>query len=129
MEQPKMLFVLSGFNQEMGFRVFSFDGVAADRSRVPYTVKIDLALAQRYGIRLQELPLLCRGLLDRCHEEDAQQSFTYAEEDMCRYATAVSVREEAAKNRKPPRRPVTSQAGAGWRNPAGLSARPEVKQP
>ncbi len=61
-----MQFVLSGFTQEMGFRVFRFEGVAADRprTRTVFTVRAERALIRRYGIQIQELPLLCRGLLD-----------------------------------------------------------------
>jgi len=51
-----MQFVLKGFSEDMGFRIFAFDGIAADRTHVKYTVKDDLALTRNYGIRLQELP-------------------------------------------------------------------------
>ena len=104
MSQPKMQFTLNGFSQEQDNRVFTFDGVAADHSRLSFTVRIDMSLARRYGIRQQELPLLCRGLLDRCHEgaEAGQRIFTYAEDEMCRYSeAATTAREQAARNRKP----------------------------
>ena len=60
-----MQFVLTGFTQDLGFRVFAFEGIGADRIRTKFTVKAELALIRNYGIRIQELPLLCRGLLDR----------------------------------------------------------------
>lgn len=117
MDQSKLQFVLTGFNQETGVRVFSFDGIGADHVRTPFTVTIDLGLAQRYGIRLQELPLLCRTLLDRNHNQ-AQKAYTYTEADMCDYANAATVREQAAKARKPPRRPLAPQPTTGWRSPS-----------
>lgn len=57
-----MQYILSGFTQDMGFRVFRFEGVAVDRprTRTVFTVRADLALIRRYGIQIQELPLLCR---------------------------------------------------------------------
>lgn len=55
-----MQYILTGFTQEMGFRVFAFERIGDDRLRTKFTVKADLALIRRYGIRLQDLPLMCR---------------------------------------------------------------------
>src|SRR5271163_2117001 len=77
MEGAGMQFVLTGFTQEMGFRVFAFEGIGADRTRTKCTVKAELALIRTYGIRIQELPLLCRGLLDRREEGGESQSLTF----------------------------------------------------
>ena len=74
-----MQFVLKGFSEEMGFRIFAFDGIAADRTHVKYTGKADLALTRNYGIRLQELPLLCRALLDGHQRAEDERAFTYTE--------------------------------------------------
>lgn len=112
-----MQFTLRGFSQIMGYRVFTFEGVAADKTRALFTVKADLALARRYGIRLQELPLLCREVLNRRHDGSERRAFAYAEEDMCLFANAAAARAEAAKTRKPPRRPASDQVGAAWRGP------------
>ena len=60
-----MQYILTGFTHDMGFRVFAFEGVGEDRVRTEYRVKADLALIRRYGIRVQELPLLCRAVLER----------------------------------------------------------------
>jgi len=59
-----MQFLLTGFREDLGFRVFAFQGVAADNTRSAFWVRADIALIRRYGIRVQELPLLCRGLLE-----------------------------------------------------------------
>lgn len=118
MDQTKLHFVLSGFNEELGFRIFTFDGIAPDYARTSYTVKIDLALARQYGIRLQELPLLCRALLDRSYGSSAFQAFTYPEAEMSNYANAAAARQEAARNKKPPRRPAAAtEVGSAWRTP------------
>jgi|SoiMethySBSTD1v2_1073268.scaffolds.fasta_scaffold272992_4 hypothetical protein len=117
MATPKMQFSLKGFSQDMGFRVFAFEGIAADRSRLAFSVRTDLALTRRYGIRLQELPLLCHGLLESCEDLDGQREFTYAEADMCQYANREAARAEAAKQRKAPRRPVAEQPAPAWQQP------------
>ena len=114
---PKTQFFLNGFTQELDFRVFAFDGVGTDRTRFPVTVRIDTTLARRYGITPQELPLLCRSLLDRCLDIEENKVLTYGEDEMCAYKAGVSAREEAANGRKPPRRPMTAHAGSPWHSP------------
>src|SRR5689334_684016 len=76
-------FVFIGFRQDGAFRVFGFRVTAADRSQTVYAVRTDLALAQKYGIRLQELPLLCREVLEHVDEAEQRRAFTYTEQDMC----------------------------------------------
>ncbi|WP_321474199.1 hypothetical protein [uncultured Paludibaculum sp.] len=112
-----MQFVLTGFNEVQGSRVFAFEGVAADRSRTPYTVTTNLAMSRQYGIRLQELPLLCRSVLEQGYEATEDHAFHYAEADMSRYAECAAARLDAAHRRKAPRRPLTDHAGEAWRNP------------
>jgi hypothetical protein len=120
-----MQFILTGFTQDRGFRVFAFESVAIGQIRVAFTVKADLALSRRYGIAMQDLPLLCRGLLDR--QEEAEQSaigsrpdhaLTFTEEEMraCADKRAAD-RALTALKRKPPRRPVAGNSGAAWRGP------------
>lgn len=117
-QNPKMQFVLKGFSEVMGCRIFAFEGVDVDRSRTEYTVKTDLALSRKYGIRLQELPLLCRSLLERLEAGEAKRAFTYTERDMGEFANIEAARVEAARKRKPPRRPANAnQLGASWRGP------------
>jgi len=53
-----------GFDQAAGVRLYAFQG-DADGIRTDYTVGVDLALTASHGIRIQELPLLCRELLER----------------------------------------------------------------
>src|SRR6185437_2517443 len=86
-------------------RVFAFEGSTPDRTKTKFSVKTDLALVRRYGIRVQELPLLCRGLLDRRDEDDQQHTFVFTEKEMCLYANECAREREAAlQKRKPPRR-------------------------
>ena len=66
-----MQFILTGFTQDLAFRVFAFERMGLDRVRTKYVVKADLSLSRRYGIPLQELPLLCRNLLSRSESGEA----------------------------------------------------------
>jgi hypothetical protein len=110
-----MAFILTGFRQDMGFRVFAFERRESDRSRMEFTVKADLGLIRRYDIRVQELPLLCRSFLESRQEEDAR-ALTYSEDDMRACAvTRTAAKNEAARKRKPPRRPTGESPGAAWR--------------
>ena len=106
-----MQFNLLGFTESTGFRVFAFEGVNADRSRTSFAVRADLALTRRYGIRLQELPLLCRGLLERQAEGQELSvklsMLTFTEAEMSLFASDRA-RAEALK-KKAPRRPPTGQ--------------------
>jgi hypothetical protein len=113
-----MQFILTGFIQDVGFRVFAFERVADDRSRTQYTVRADLGLIRRYQIRVQELPLLCRSLLERNDDTPEARTLTFTEDDMRHYANdSASARALAASKRKPPRKPTGENLGAAWRGP------------
>ena len=109
-------FVLTGFTQDMAFRVFAFERMGSDRVRTKIVVKADLALSRRYGIPMQELPLLCRNLLERSDSGDEAHTLTFSEDDMCLHAKdRASAKEAAAQRRKPPRRTPSENVGAAWR--------------
>jgi hypothetical protein len=113
-----MQFILTGFTQDREFRVFAFEGIAADRARLPFTVRADLTLSRTYGIRLQELPLMCRGLLEGRDEGEQHNAFTFTEEAMRLHASnCIAARALAALKKKAPRKPVSENIGAAWRSP------------
>jgi hypothetical protein len=98
--------------------VFAFEGVAVDRIRTSFTVRADMALIRRYGIQIQELPLLCRSVLERRDEANESQTFTFTEEEMRTWAAArAAAKDEAAQKRRPPRRHSTDNLGAALRVP------------
>jgi hypothetical protein len=143
----KMQFVLVGFTQDAGFRVFAFEGIGEDRMRTKFTVRADLALIRGYEIRVQELPLLCRGLLERvtqitsevtgeepatresaspgsalrepAPQESASQKNTwiFTEEEMRLHASGCAEARDAAQRKKSMRRFGLNQPGAGSRSP------------
>jgi hypothetical protein len=113
-----MQFVLTGFSHDLGFRVFAFERLGDDRIRTKCTVKADLGLLKTYGIHIQELPLLCRGLLDRSTEPVETSSLVFGEEDMRAWARDRALaRDGAAKRKKPPHKPTGENLGAAWRGP------------
>lgn len=121
-----MSFILTGFRQDMGFRVFAFERRETTRSRMEFTVKADLGLIRRYDIRVQELPLLCRSLLERQEAVEAYRAttvsdaetraLTFTEDEMRSCANdRAAAKTEAARKRKPPRKPTGESPGAAWR--------------
>jgi len=105
----KMQFLLTGFTHDLGFRVFAFDRIGEDRVRTQCTVRADLGLIRRYGIQIQDLPLLCRSLLDRRDEAIPTHPVVFTEDEMRACADErTAARALAASKRKPPHRPVAS---------------------
>jgi hypothetical protein len=77
-----------------------------------------MTLVRRYAIPMQELPLLCRGLLDRRDETDEARELIFTEEEMLVYSRdCAATRLAAAAKRRPPRKPATENLGAAWRGP------------
>jgi len=119
-----MQYVLTGFTQDSGFRVFAFQGVRADQTRVVFTVRTDLALIRTYGILVQELPLLCRALLELReagseaasnagsnagnnagnNAESHARALTYTEDEMRLHANHRTADRDAAQRKKSLRR-------------------------
>ena len=112
-----MQFILTGFTQDIGFRVFAFEGIASDRTRTEFTVRTDLALIRRYGIRVQELPLLCRELLEQRGEGEQERSIVFTEAGMRQHADVCAMKKDAAQKRKPSYKRPAAPAGVGWRAP------------
>ncbi|HLH40193.1 MAG TPA: hypothetical protein VKX39_13675 [Bryobacteraceae bacterium] len=101
-------FVLSGFSHDLGFRIFEFDCLENGKVRTRHTVRADLMLVRKHGIHVQELPLLCRKVLDDCQEWDRSGSMTLSEAEMMACAEREAARSRSSK-RRPPRRPESSE--------------------
>ena len=104
-----MQFILTGFTQETGFRVFAFEGIGAQRIRTEFTVKTDLELIRKYGIRVQELPLLCRRLLEREDTAEQKRTWIFSEQEMRVYANTCIAEHDAEKSKKAMRKAATVQ--------------------
>jgi len=111
----KAQFILNGFTQSAGIRIYAFECLA-DGRRLNYTVAVNLALIPTYGIRIQDLPLLCRELLLQRTEPDEESAMVFAEPQMRSHAEKIAIlREETAQRKKAPRQPANATPGAAWR--------------
>lgn len=110
-----MQYILTGFTHHMGSRVFAFECVGEDRGRTEYKVSADLALIAKYGIRVQELPLLCRGILERRDVGEERRTMVYTETDMRLHAETSATQSAIQQKRKQPRRPPSDSVGTAWR--------------
>lgn len=77
-----MEYQFTGFSHNGEFREFAFFGVDDDRNKTPFKVVADLGLSRKYSIAVQELPLLCKRLLERLPEGSGSRTLTFAESDM-----------------------------------------------
>ena len=100
-----MQFSLTGFSQSANVRCYTFQSVAADQPRQDVTVEVDLSLVRQYGISLQELPLLCRSLLEEQFAAGKIDSLTFSEREMLgvasRRAEAKREAEQKSKTHRP----------------------------
>lgn len=107
-----MEFIFKGFSDAKAIRQFAFECVADDRSRTAVTVYADMTIARRYNILLQDMPLLCRRLLDEGRDKPCDGHVDFTEERMTEIRAAV----RAAAEKKTARRPRPSPtAGQAWR--------------
>src|SRR5438309_1907922 len=117
-ERAKMKFILSGFKQEGGCRLFGFERVGENGERVEFTVAADLVLIRKYGISLQDLPLLCRELLKLCADSETARRVIFTEEHMgLHQAARVAEKQAATARKRRPSRPPAENAGNAWRLP------------
>lgn len=111
-----MDFLLVGFKEGSGVRHFRFECVGPDRLRRMVVVHADVALARKHDIRMQELPLLCRRLLQSVEEGEVTDAITFTEDHMIAIQTAArAIAEKKSKSPKPPRR-SSPAVGLAWRN-------------
>ncbi len=118
-EQNRTTFVLSGFSHDVGFRVFEFDCVQDGKTRTHHTVRADMTLVRKHGIHVQELPLLCRKVLDDCQERDRTGSMVLSEAEMIVCAQREAARHDAAKKRRFWKRPSTEETNTDPAQPPG----------
>ena len=109
-----MEFVLTGFRQDRSMRHYAFESVSAERKREACSVCADLSLLHKHKIPLQEVPLLCRRLLEGA-EPGARQKLVFSEAEMLRYTISRAAKLEAGMQRKRHRPPVSSRVGLAWR--------------
>ncbi len=118
-----MHYVFVGFTPETGSRVFRFERVGGDMSRTGFTVRADLALTRRYGIQMQDLPLLCNTLLSALEDNEERRDFTYGEEAMRRLADDKTAEKDRVKRKNAARKAPSNNGAKGpWHGPSSLGA-------
>jgi len=114
-EDAKFQFLLTGFTQTAAIRIYAFEA-RLDARQIGYTVEVNLALISGYGIRIQDLPLLCRELLEQRVERDEISAFVFTEQHMRTHAEKLATaRMDAEHARKQPRHLRNKNPGEGWR--------------
>jgi hypothetical protein len=104
-----MRFTFTGFRQDGGSRVLSYEALGGDGVRTLFSVRVDLELSRKHRIRLQELPLFCVSVLDRRTGEERDLVFT--DEAMARsVAEAAAAQEAEAAKSAPQKRRVKKEA-------------------
>ena len=110
----KTQFILKGFRQTRGIRIYTFE-VSGDGRRTDCTVEVDLALIPRYGIRIQDLPLLCRELLQQQAQPDEKCAVVFTEQRMRSHAEKLAAARREAEHKKQPRHVASADAETAWR--------------
>jgi hypothetical protein len=95
-----MHFALVGHSEADGFRHYVFERVSQKGERTAFTVSANLLLIRRFGIRIQELPLMCRALLESAPETIDSCGFSLSEERL------VEHRLRSAYQTGPKKKPV-----------------------
>lgn len=107
----KTRFVITGFEDHQGFRAFLFDEITPTHKRIPRLVRVDLELARRHGIRIQELPLICSDLLDRQPAADLAQPICFPEQAMIDFAAQQSAARDPHRRKNAADKVAFQQAG------------------
>ena len=101
-KEGRMDFVLIGFSQAAGVRRFSFNRIEADRSRTPFTITADLRMLRTVGITVQELPLMCRRLLESTSGEGESRVIEFTEQQLRNHAAETAALSKPRTKNKPP---------------------------
>jgi hypothetical protein len=91
---------LTGFHQTNGIRYYVYQGQHDDGSSSEFTVGVEVRLLQKHGIGLQELPLLCRRLLEKQNPDASLRAVTFAEDLMKEQADQRAALKQAAQDKK-----------------------------
>ena len=115
-EEVKLQFLLTGFTQSAGIRIYSFDGRVEAR-KVGYTVEVELALLPGYGIRIQDLPLMCRELLQQRTQPDEVKAHVFTEQRMRSHAEKITLAREDADRKKKSRKAESAAQQSSYQSP------------
>ena len=77
-----MAYSLIGFSQQNTIRRYLFLRIAADGSRTEFGVNADIQTGRSCHVKLQDLPLMCRRLLEGQGEDVDARALTLTQADM-----------------------------------------------
>src|SRR5690349_3371923 len=77
--------IFNGFQQSGTLRSFAFTVVSENVPRIQVAVGVDTAVSRKFGISLQELPLICRETLSSRYVVGANSALTVGEEELLEY--------------------------------------------
>lgn len=105
-----MEYQFTGFTHKGEFREFAFNGIDDARGKTLFKVVADLELSRKYHIAVQELPLLCRRLLEQIPDGSGPRTLTFTEAEMQTLVTerAAAARQNVHKKIQRRSKPVTS---------------------
>ena len=109
-----------GFMEARGARIFNFQTSPSEGAKCNIAVTSDLALVRLYNMALQELPLLCRLVLEE--QAGTVKSCNLSEDQIKTHSGRVAERDEQTKRKGSTRRPQTVQGpvDTGWKIPVNL---------
>ena len=114
-------FSFIGFRESESVRWYEFGIVEKKDGGHWVSVEVNLKLALKHHIPLQELPLLCRRLLEG---QAVIGSAAYAEAEMLQYVADRETAAEARALKRPTRRRVGSKkVTEGWRHSLHLGTK------
>lgn len=93
-------FMLTEFHELHGIRYYVYLGQHDDGLLSEFTVDADVKLLRKHGIALQELPLLCRRLLEKQNPDSCLKAVTFTEDLMKEQADQRAVLKRAAQEKK-----------------------------
>ena len=114
-EGVKQQFFLTGFSQAAGIRTYAFQ-CRMDATWNAYTVEVDLALIPGFGIRIQELPLLCRELLQQQSQPVEKSAVVLTEQRMRSHAERLAVARQEAEHKRKSKPLANADADTSERN-------------
>lgn len=110
----KVRFTLMGFDQKAAsLRQYTFQG-DVDGVRTAFTVGVDLAVMLKVGIHIQELPLLCREILEQRAEGEEKHTLTLTEDELRVHAETCLIARAASNHGGTP----ASEAARQRHNPS-----------
>lgn len=106
-----LAYVLLGSQTRANVREYTFQGTTSSQRHVTFIVHVDLKAALKHRIPVQEIPLLCRRLLEEKPVADQESEVSFTEERMADYARdQATKRNTTPSNRRAAFRSSTARA-------------------